>query len=96
SPTAFSPPLSSLICNALWFTSLALSLSCALVATLVEQWAREYQHRTTMFSSPSVRARVYMYLYYGLRRFNMHAVVGIPPVLLHGALVLFFAGLVAF
>ncbi|CAK5263489.1 unnamed protein product, partial [Mycena citricolor] len=81
---AFSPPISSLVCNALWFTSLALSLSCALVATLVDQWAREYQHRTSMFSSPSIRSRVYMYLYYGLRRFNMHAVVGVPPLLLHG------------
>ncbi|CAK5278469.1 unnamed protein product [Mycena citricolor] len=68
----------------------------ALVATLVKQWAQEYQHRTSMFSSPSVRARVYMYLYYGLRRFNMHAVVGVPPLLLHASLVLFFAGLVAF
>ncbi|CAK5281136.1 unnamed protein product [Mycena citricolor] len=93
---AFAPPPSSLVCNALWFTSLALSLSCALVATLVKQWAQEYQHRTSMFSSPSVRSRVYMYLYYGLRRFNMHTVVGVPPLLLHGALVLFFAGLVTF
>ncbi|CAK5278485.1 unnamed protein product [Mycena citricolor] len=32
--------------------------------------------RTTMFSSPSIRSRVYMYLYYGLRRFNLHLVVG--------------------
>ncbi|CAK5278547.1 unnamed protein product [Mycena citricolor] len=94
--TAFSPPVSALVCNALWFTSLALSLSSALVATLVKQWAQEYQHRTSMFSSPSVRARVYMYLYYGLQRFNMHAVVGVPPLLLHAALLLFFAGLVAF
>ncbi|CAK5278186.1 unnamed protein product [Mycena citricolor] len=96
-PTApFSPPISALVCNALWFTSLALSLSSALVATLVEQWAREYQHRTTMFSSPSIRSRVYMYLYHGLQRFNMHAIVGVPLLLLHASLVLFFAGLVAF
>ncbi|CAK5265496.1 unnamed protein product [Mycena citricolor] len=94
-PSTFVPPPSSLVCNALWFTSLALSLSCALVATLVKQWAQEYQHRTSMFSSPSVRSRVYMYLYYGLRRFNMHTVVGAPPLLLH-ALALFFAGLAAF
>ncbi|CAK5263567.1 unnamed protein product [Mycena citricolor] len=96
-PTAaFSPPASSLVCNVLWFTSLALSLSSALVATLVKQWAQEYQHRTSMFSSPSVRARVYMYLFHGLQRFNMHAVVGVPPLLLHASLLLFFAGLVAF
>ncbi|CAK5263420.1 unnamed protein product [Mycena citricolor] len=97
SPTApFSPPASALVCNALWFASLALSLSSALVATLVEQWAREYQHRTSMFSSISIRSRVYMYLYYGLQRFNMHTIVGIPPLLLHASLVLFLAGLVAF
>ncbi|CAK5263503.1 unnamed protein product [Mycena citricolor] len=96
-PTApFSPPISALVCNAFWFTSLALSLSSALVATLVKQWTQEYQHRTSMFSSPSIRARVYMYLYYGLRRFNMHAVVGVPPLLLHASLVLFLVGLVAF
>ncbi|CAK5263433.1 unnamed protein product, partial [Mycena citricolor] len=93
---AFSPPVFSLVCNALWFISLALGLSSALVATLVKQWAQEYQHRTSMFSSPSVRSRVYMYLYYGLRRFNMHAVVGVPPLLLHLSLLLFLAGLVAF
>ncbi|CAK5278203.1 unnamed protein product [Mycena citricolor] len=93
---AFSPPVSSLICNALWFTSLALSLSSALVATLVDQWAQEYRHRTTMSSSPSVRSRVYIYLFPTLQSFNMHAVVGVPPLLLHWALVLFFAGLVAF
>ncbi|CAK5263557.1 unnamed protein product [Mycena citricolor] len=93
---AFSPPVSSLVCNVLWFTSLALSLSSALVATLVKQWAQEYQHRTSMFSSPSVRAHVYMYLFHGLQRFNMHTVVGVPPLLLHASLLLFFAGLVAF
>ncbi|CAK5278559.1 unnamed protein product [Mycena citricolor] len=92
----FSPPVSALVCNALWFASLGLSLSSALIATLVEQWTREYHHRTSMFSSISIRSRVYMYLYYGLRRFSMHAVVGIPPLLLHTSLVLFFAGLVAF
>ncbi|CAK5271482.1 unnamed protein product [Mycena citricolor] len=95
-PSAFSPSISSLICNALWFISLALSLSSALVATLIDQWAREYEHRTSMFSSTLIRARVYMYLYYGLQRFNMHAVVGVPPLLLHGALVLFLVGLVVF
>ncbi|CAK5263422.1 unnamed protein product [Mycena citricolor] len=57
----FSPPISSLVCNVLWFTSLALSLSSALVATLVKQWAQEYQHRTSMFSSPSVRAPLLLF-----------------------------------
>ncbi|KAF7341627.1 hypothetical protein MSAN_02060100 [Mycena sanguinolenta] len=38
SPT-FSPTAESLWCNALWFISLSYSLTCALLATLVEQWS---------------------------------------------------------
>ncbi|KAF7291941.1 hypothetical protein MIND_01219600 [Mycena indigotica] len=92
----FKPTTSSLVCNALWFISLGLSLSCALVATLLEQWARDFLHRANMRSSPGQRARIYSYLYYGLRRFKMHAVVEIIPSLLHAALLFFFCGLVVF
>ncbi|KAF8177541.1 hypothetical protein K438DRAFT_1479335, partial [Mycena galopus ATCC 62051] len=41
-PPPFEPTTASLWCNALWFISLSLSLTCALLATLVEQWAREF------------------------------------------------------
>ncbi|KAF7291942.1 hypothetical protein MIND_01219700 [Mycena indigotica] len=92
----FKPTTSSLVCNALWFISLGLSLSCALIATLLEQWARDFLHRANMRSSPGQRARIYSYLYYGLRRFKMHAVVEIIPSLLHAALLFFFCGLVVF
>ncbi|KAJ7197416.1 hypothetical protein GGX14DRAFT_186736 [Mycena pura] len=94
--TSFVPPATSLVCNALWFISLGLSLTCALVATLLEQWARDFLHRTDMRSSPVIRARMFSLLYYGLKRFGMHTVVDIIPLLLHSSLVLFFAGLVAF
>ncbi|KAJ6477728.1 hypothetical protein C8R45DRAFT_1007700 [Mycena sanguinolenta] len=92
----FTPQTSSLVCNILWFISLGLSLTCALVATLVEQWAREFIHRADMRSAPATRARVFAYLYYGLKRFKMHTVVEIIPLLLHTSLLFFFAGLVAF
>ncbi|KAJ7435959.1 hypothetical protein B0H11DRAFT_666686 [Mycena galericulata] len=98
-PTAsavFAPSAASLVCNAFWFLSLGLSLFCALIATLVEQWARDFIQKTDMRPSPIIRGRIYAYLYYGLRRFNMHAFVEIIPVLLHASLILFFAGLVAF
>ncbi|KAJ7115684.1 hypothetical protein C8R44DRAFT_709055 [Mycena epipterygia] len=52
----FVVPTAALVCNALWFISLGLSLSCALIATLVEQWSREFLHRTDMRSSPILRA----------------------------------------
>ncbi|KAK7018895.1 hypothetical protein R3P38DRAFT_2538489 [Favolaschia claudopus] len=91
-----SPTRAALVCNALWFLSLGLSLSCALIATLLEQWAREFLHRTDIHSAPIIRARVFTFLYYGLRRFNMHVIVDIIPFLLHLSLLLFFSGLVAF
>ncbi|KAJ7162833.1 hypothetical protein C8R46DRAFT_999166, partial [Mycena filopes] len=96
SPTHFSPPTTSLVCNTLWFISLGLSLTCALIATLLEQWARDFLHRADMRSAPVIRARVFSYLYYGLKRFSMHAVVDVIPLLLHASLLFFFAGLVAF
>ncbi|KAJ7456138.1 hypothetical protein FB451DRAFT_1143580, partial [Mycena latifolia] len=92
----FTPPVTSLACNILWFISLGLSLSCALIATLLEQWARDFLHRADMRSAPAIRARIFSYLYYGLKRFNMHTVVEIIPLLLHASLIFFFAGLVAF
>ncbi|KAJ7094785.1 hypothetical protein C8R44DRAFT_890213 [Mycena epipterygia] len=93
---SFTPPTTSLVCNALWFISLSLSLSCALIATLLEQWARDFIHNSDIRSAPVIRARVFSYLYYGLKRFNMHTVVEIVPLLLHASLLLFFAGLVTF
>ncbi|KAJ7839830.1 hypothetical protein B0H14DRAFT_3869615 [Mycena olivaceomarginata] len=94
--TSFTPATTSLLCNALWFLSLGFSLTCALIATLVQQWAREFLHKAEMRSAPLVRARVFSYLYYGLKRFQMYSVVEIIPLLLHASLLLFFGGLVAF
>ncbi|KAJ7113610.1 hypothetical protein C8R44DRAFT_533062, partial [Mycena epipterygia] len=93
---SFQPTLPSVICNTLWFISLSLSITCALLATLVEQWAREFLHKTETRPSPIRRGRVFSFLYFGVRRFGMHAVVDLIPLLLHVALVLFLAGLVAF
>ncbi|KAJ6504935.1 hypothetical protein DFH09DRAFT_288428 [Mycena vulgaris] len=94
--TAFHPTPSSLACNIFWFLSLGFSLSCALIATLVEQWSRDFIQKTEMRPSPIIRARIFSYLYFGLQRFGMHTTVACLPVLLHVSLVLFFAGLVAF
>lgn len=49
-----------------------------------------------MRSTAAVRARIFSYLYYGLKRFNMHTIVDIIPLLLHLSFVFFFVGLVAF
>ncbi|KAJ7616391.1 hypothetical protein FB45DRAFT_801230, partial [Roridomyces roridus] len=88
--------VAALACNTLWFLSFGLSLCCALVATLVQQWARDFIQRTEMRPSPIIRARIFSYLYFGLQRFGMHTTVEFIPFLLHLSLLLFFAGLVAF
>nr|GAT55442.1 predicted protein [Mycena chlorophos] len=49
---AFNAPKTSIICNSLWFMSLGLSLSCALMATFVQQWSRDFLHKTDLDSGP--------------------------------------------
>ncbi|KAJ7916319.1 hypothetical protein B0H13DRAFT_371963 [Mycena leptocephala] len=92
----FIPTMATQICNGLWFTALGLSLASAMLATLVEQWARDYLNKSDMLPSPIERARICSYLYSGLKRFRMHAIVDLIPLLLHMSLLLFFAGLVVF
>ncbi|KAH9965663.1 hypothetical protein BGW80DRAFT_1178648, partial [Lactifluus volemus] len=41
-PPVFSPPNSSVLVNSLWFLSLVISLTSALLATMLQQWARRY------------------------------------------------------
>ncbi|KZV65214.1 hypothetical protein PENSPDRAFT_548567, partial [Peniophora sp. CONT] len=38
----FHAPLTAVLTNALWFCSLVVALACALLATLVQQWSRDY------------------------------------------------------
>lgn len=95
-PPPFQVTSAALVCNVLWFISLALSLTCSLLATLVEQWAREFLHRTDIHPAPVRRARMFSFLYRGIQQFRMHAVVDVIPMLLHVSLFLFFGGLVAF
>ncbi|KAF7324507.1 hypothetical protein MKEN_00491400 [Mycena kentingensis (nom. inval.)] len=92
----FTPSAASLACNVLWFISLGLSLACALVATLLDQWSREFLHKANTRSAPSIRARIFSFLYFGMRRFKMHAIVDVVPLLLHASLFFFLSGLVAF
>ncbi|KAN0116055.1 hypothetical protein V8E52_006361, partial [Russula decolorans] len=96
-PPPFSPPRYAIWVNSLWFLSLVISLSCALLATSLHQWARRYIRLTQPARcSPEKRARMRAFFADGLD--NMHvpwAVEGLPT-LLHLSLFLFFGGLVIF
>jgi hypothetical protein len=96
SPPAFSPPNSAVWVNALWFLSLVISLTCALLATLLQQWARRYLKITQSRYSPHKRARIRAFFSEGVEKCLLPWVVETLPTLLHISLFLFFAGLVVF
>lgn len=73
-----------------------MSLSCALLATLLQQWARRYLWVTQPRCSPHRRARIRSFFAEGVDKLHLHWAVEVLPTLLHGSLLLFFSGLVIF
>ena len=96
SPPTFSPPNYAVWVNALWFLSLVISITCALLATLLQQWARRYLKVTQPRYSPNKRARIRAFFAEGVEKFFLHWTVELLPTLLHVSLFLFFAGLAVF
>ena len=96
SPPPFSPPNYAVWVNGLWFMSLVISLTCALLATFLQQWARRYLKVTHSRSSPDKRARIRAFFAEGIEKCLLPFAVEILPTLLHISLFLFFAGLVVF
>ncbi|KAI9436546.1 hypothetical protein BJY52DRAFT_1179346 [Lactarius psammicola] len=92
----FQPTASAVRVNVLWFLSLILSLSCALSATLMQQWARRYQELAQRRGAFHRRGRMRAYIFDGTSRFGMARAVATMPTLLHTSVFLFFAGLVDF
>ncbi|KAF8495878.1 hypothetical protein F5888DRAFT_503649 [Russula emetica] len=80
--------------NAMWMISLVLSITSALMATLLQQWARRYVETPKVPSEPNDRARVRWFLFDGTEVYHMRLLVEIAPTLLHLSVYLFFAGLV--
>jgi len=91
-----SPSTSVILVNAMWLMSLVLSITSALLATLLQQWARRYTQTPQIPSLASHRARVRSYLFLGTLKYKMHLAVETVPTLLHLSVFLFFIGLVIF
>ena len=91
---AFRPNSSDVRANAFWFMSLVFSLVAALLATLVQQWVRDYIHVFQRYGNPLKGARLRQYLYEGVEGWYMPRVARFVPGLVHLSLFLFFAGLV--
>jgi hypothetical protein len=97
-PPVFSPPWCVVSVNALWFLSLVVSLSCAMVATLVQQWVRCYIKvtRPALRCSPQKRARLHAFFMIGVEKFHLPSVVESLPTMVHLSLLLFFLGLMKY
>ena len=96
SPPPFTPPTYAVCVNGLWFLSLMISITCALLATLLQQWARRYLKATQPRLSLHKQARIRSFFAEGVEKSFLPLVVEALPTLLHVSLFLFFAGLVVF
>jgi hypothetical protein len=92
----FSPPASAVFVNSVWFVSLVLSLTCAIMATMLQQWTRRYRQLTQRNYPPHVRAHIREYFARGADRFHISTLVETLPALLLISVLLFFSGLVVF
>ncbi|KAH9984129.1 hypothetical protein BJV77DRAFT_953380, partial [Russula vinacea] len=95
-PSTFRPPRSAIWYNSLWFCSLVISLTCALLATSLQQWARRYLRVTQPRYSPHKRARIRAFFAEGIEKLHFPWAVEALPALLHVSVFLFFAGLIVF
>ncbi|KAI0249920.1 hypothetical protein BJV78DRAFT_1323342, partial [Lactifluus subvellereus] len=102
-PSTLSPPSSNfsapnyvVLVNSLWFLSLAISITCALAATLVQQWTLRYIKVTQQAYSPHKQARIRAFFAEGRDKFYLPFVVELLPTFLHLSVFLFFAGLGVF
>ena len=93
---SFTAPTWAVWVNGLWFLSLAISITCAILATLLQQWARHYLKVAHPLYSPHKRARVRAFYRKGIEELHLPWMVEGLPALLHISLFLFFAGLSVF
>jgi hypothetical protein len=96
SPPPFTPPNYAVWVNALWFLSLVISITCALLATLLQQWAQRYLKVTQPRYSPHKRARIRAFFAEGIDKFLLPWAVEALLTMLHLSLFLFFASLAVF
>jgi Family of unknown function (DUF6535) len=74
-----------------------ISLTCALLTTLLQQWARRYLTITQPpRCSPHKRARIRAFFASGIDKLHLPWAVEVLPTLLHVSLFLFFSGLLVF
>ncbi|KAJ3551612.1 hypothetical protein NM688_g4602 [Phlebia brevispora] len=82
--------------NALWFTSLVLSLASALYGILAKQWCREYLKWNAVLSDPSENVLVRQMRVEAWMQWKVPLLIAAIPALLEVALILFLSGMIIF
>ena len=96
-PPVFSPPKYAVWVSSLWFLSLVISLTCALLATSSKQWAGRYISITQPPRyRPHKRARIRAFFAEGVDKLHLPWAIETLPTLLHLSVFLFFAGLLIY
>lgn len=96
-PTKFSPATSIILINSLWFLSLAVSLTCILMASLIQRWA--YQSSAQLFTRPRLDLGSRAGRHASARldeELRLPWLVEALPALLRISLFLFFSGFAVF
>ena len=93
---AFNPGAASVIVNILWAISLALSLTSALLATLLQQWTRRYNLVSRRPYDLRTQALIRAYFDDGTKEHYMSFTVALLPAIVHASVVLFFMGFAIF
>ncbi|KAI0252043.1 hypothetical protein BJV78DRAFT_1154018 [Lactifluus subvellereus] len=92
-PAQFQTPKFAVWTNTLWSLSLVMGLTCALLATLLQQWARRYLRVTQKTDDPQRRARIRELMLQGSKkRLPLRIMLELLTALLHIAVFLFLAG----
>ncbi|KAG6901206.1 hypothetical protein C0995_015399 [Termitomyces sp. Mi166 len=77
--------------NGLFFTSLSLSLSTALLTVLAKQWIQAYA--AIVPGGAKTRAMIRHFRFQGLTKWKLGRVIEILPLVLHSSVAIFFVGL---
>ena len=93
----FSPPKYAIWVNSLWLISLVISLTCAMLATSLQQWAcRYYDVSYHAGRNLKERAQIHSFLASGITKFRVNPMVQALPAMVHLSLFIFFAGLLIY
>ncbi|KAH9963782.1 hypothetical protein BC827DRAFT_1266131 [Russula dissimulans] len=89
-------PKFAVLVNSLWLLSLLISITCALLAISLQQWARRHAKVTPPRYSLPEQARMRAFFANGIETQNFTLFVEALPVLVHVSLLFFFAGFILF